>query len=475
MTNIFLHGKKQDIPAVLANKDRRAALQAKLVQENPAKTVVAAKLNIPGPIKNNALITRFFTAELRKLEAEWLETGVPFCQAAEWLNAGTGPERFYLVELPAAKVKTATTKFEEAGASHRLFDLDVLVNQHGTTKPLSRADFNQPVRKCFVCGRPAKECGRARRHSVPELQTAVSRLVWQALVGDQREKVVDRLVQAGQQSLLYEMNAWPKPGLVDPVEHGAHPDMDAFTFINSSVSLHHYLHQAASLGMFTHPANYQDLFNELREFGKAAEQAMLRATKGVNTHKGAVFSLGILLTATANSWYRLHHFAAADIQRTVRQMLTDLVKTDLKQLQSTSRLTAGEKQYIKYGLKGIRGEAQAGYPAVFDYGLPAFEKTTGDLNSRIIQTFLVLALHTEDSALIKRAGTPAILEWKDQQIKQCLAAGGIATAAGRAKLEQVEKEFSNRHLSLGGVADLLIVTIFLGLAQEALAEDGFSD
>jgi holo-ACP synthase/triphosphoribosyl-dephospho-CoA synthase len=475
MTNIFLHGEKQDIPAVLANKDRRAALQAKLVQENPAKTVVAAKLNIPGPIKNNTLITRFFTAELQKLEAKWLKKGIPFYQVTEWLTAGTGPERFYLVELPAEKVKAATTDFEEASDSRRLFDLDVLVNQNGIIKPLSRADFNQPVRKCFVCGRPAKECGRARRHSVPELQNAVSKLIVRAVNTEHEEAVVDRLTQIGQQSLLDEMIAWPKPGLVDPVEHGAHPDMDAFTFINSSVSLHHYLHQAAALGMFTHPASYQDLFKELREFGKVAEQAMFHATNGVNTHKGAVFSLGILLTATANSWYRLRHFSAADIQRTVQKMLTNLVKTDLKQIQTASRLTAGERQYVKYGLKGIRGEAQAGYPAVFNYGLPAFEKAAGNFNSRIIQTFLVLALHTEDSALIKRAETPAILKWKDQQIKQCLAAGGIATKAGRAKLKKIEKEFSARHLSLGGVADLLIVTIFLGLAKEALAEDGLSD
>lgn len=470
MTDIFSTGIPQDIPAVLANKDRRAALQQKLVTANPGKTVVAAKLNIPGPIKNNRQIEEFFKNELNSLENQWLGDGVLFSQAKEWLNAPTGPERFYLVAAVPAVVKQITTTFEENTASHRLFDLDVLVKREGQVVPLSRTEFNQPVRKCFVCGRPAKECGRARRHSVAELQSAVSKLITTALQRESDKEVADQLTQLAQQALLDEMMAWPKPGLVDPVEHGAHPDMDAFTFVNSSLSLHHYLYQAALLGIRTTSTDYPALFKELREFGKVAEQAMFKATAGVNTHKGAVFTLGILVTATANSWRRLHRVDLQDIQITVRKMLTDLVKDDLGHLSQGQATTAGEQQYVKYGLTGIRGEAQAGYPAVFTVGLPIFIKTEGDLNRRIIQTFLHLALHTEDSSLIKRAQTPVILEWKNEQINHCLSLGGITTSAGRAVLLEIEQEFSQRHLSFGGTADLLIATIFLGQAKEKLAD-----
>ena len=98
MTNIFATGQPQDIPAVLANKDRRAALQQRLVAAHPGMTVVAAKLNIPGPIKNNRAIQRFFTTELLALERDWLTAGQLFYQDTEWLDAGTGPERFYLVK-----------------------------------------------------------------------------------------------------------------------------------------------------------------------------------------------------------------------------------------------------------------------------------------------------------------------------------------------------------------------------------------
>lgn len=474
MKNIFATGEPQDIPAVLANKDHRAAVQRKLVADYPEMTVVAAKLNIPGPIKNNQAITRFFVAELQKLEEDWLAAGVLFYQKGQWLTAGTGPERFYLVKAPATVVKGQTTEFEESTPSRRLFDLDVLVKEDGQVRPLSRADSGQPARRCFVCGRPAKDCGRSRRHSVTELQAAVNKLIIDALAVEQRSVVSDRLVQLAQQSLLYEMMAWPKPGLVDPVEHGAHPDMDAFTFVNSSLSLHRYLKQATGLGLQVSQADYPLMFAELREFGKVAEQEMFTATKGVNTHKGAVFSLGILVMAVADSWRRLGQVSLTDIQKVVQQMLVDLVKDDMGRLPAKDKQTAGEKQYREYGLTGIRGEAQAGYPTVFNYGLPTMATSKGNWNTRIIQTFLALARHTEDSTLIKRAGDPAILKWKDEQINRCLAAGGITTPAGRAVLNDLEQEFSKRHLSLGGTADLVIVTVFLTLVKEELG-NGLSD
>ena len=112
MTNIFATGQPQDIPAVLANKDRRAALQQRLVAAHPGMTVVAAKLNIPGPIKNNRAIQRFFTTELLALERDWLTAGQLFYQDTEWLDAGTGPERFYLVKAAPQDVKAQTTRFE---------------------------------------------------------------------------------------------------------------------------------------------------------------------------------------------------------------------------------------------------------------------------------------------------------------------------------------------------------------------------
>lgn len=471
MQTIFDQGILQNIPAVLANKDQRVQVQEKLLAVYPTLTVVAAKLNIPGPIKNNELIEQFFVRGINDFEQRLLAAGLVFNIKEEWLKKGTGPEKFYLVEAPATIVKSLTTAFEESKASYRLFDLDVLMKGEAGIRSLSRADTDQLARRCLICGRFAKECGRARRHSVAELQEKVSTLVTNDLGQKGQEQLVDQLVQFAQRALLYEVSAWPKPGLVDPQEHAAHPDMDVFTFINSSLSLQKYLTQAAQLGLFTTSSNLTAIFAELREFGKKAERAMFQATAGVNTHKGAVFSLGIFVTAVGYSLHHQKNFNTADIQRTIKAMLVDLIYDDLRQLQAKKDLTAGEKQYLKYGLSGIRGEAHKGYPTVFDYGLPTFLATPGDWNSRIVATLLELSLHTEDSTLIKRAGTPAIMEWKDQQIIACQQLGGITTAAGRQKLREIEQAFSQRKLSLGGTADLLIVTIFLGLVKEGLIDE----
>ena len=286
----------------------------------------------------------------------------------------------------------------------------------------------------------------------------------------EKENIANWLTQLAQRALLYEVSAWPKPGLVDPVEHGAHLDMDIFTFINSSISLRNYLHQAALLGIMSRSTNLSLIFEELREYGKKAEKTMFVATNSVNTHKGAVFSLGVFVAATAYSLQHLKRFDANDIKNVIRKMLKNLINDDLKHLSSKKFLTAGEKQYLKYGLSGIRGEAHAGYPTVFKYGLPTLLTSNYDWNSRILITFLELALHIEDSTLIKRAGDPAIQGWKNKEIQECLRLGGINTKAGQQKLTKIEEKFTQQNLSLGGTADLLIVTIFLALVKEGVPD-----
>ena len=218
MQTIFDHGEYQDILAVLKNKDERVKIQNQLLKTNPSMTVVAAKLNIPGPIKNNKKIESFFIAGLNEFEKMLLDAGIVFISKKEWLDKKTGPERFYLVDTGAILVKEITSHFEELKPSYRLFDLDVLANDSGTIKSLSRSDVNQPARKCLICGRPAKECGRSRRHSVEELQEKVSQLVCVELVYQEKENIANWLTQLAQRALLYEVSAWPKPGLV-PKNH----------------------------------------------------------------------------------------------------------------------------------------------------------------------------------------------------------------------------------------------------------------
>lgn len=462
---IFADGKQVDIPAVLMNRDRRVAVQNQLLTASPEATIVAAKLNIPGPIKNNAKIQAFFTTELECFEARLLERGLTFLVKKEWLPAPTGPERFYLIFAPGQVVKRITTEFEESTAFRRLFDLDVLIQTNGQAHSLSRTEIGSPVRTCLICGRPAKECGRARAHTVNELQAKVAELINSANQQAQNQQLVKRLVTNGLRALTYEVVTWPKPGLVDPVEHAAHPDMDAYLFMDSSITLRTYLEQCAQAGINFTGNQPELLFNEIRRFGIAAEQAMFAITKGVNTHKGAIFSLGILTAAYATTMVNQGSITDEKLRLTIRKMLQNLVKKDFTNLKQKATLTAGEKEYLKYGVTGIRGEAMTAYPTVFEHGLPAFRQANGALNERILTTFVNLALHTEDTTLIKRAGTPTILKEKDRLFSE-LQKLGVSTPAGMKRLQEIQADYAKRHLSLGGTADLLIITIFLGLMEE---------
>lgn len=278
--------------------------------------------------------------------------------------------------------------------------------------------------------------------------------------------ITDPLVADALKSLLYEVSVQPKPGLVDPVSSGPHPDMDVFTFIDSALSLTEYFTACSQLGNQFTKNDLTQLFVQLRRWGLKAEQSMLTATKGVNTHKGAIFSLGIAVGAQA---YRKQHNELT-FTFVVQQMLVGLTQNDLQteNLKQKQSLTAGQRLYLQYGLTGIRGEAQQGFPTVTNWALPALKQATGTLNERLLDTLMVILQHSQDTNLIKRAQTPQIIPWAQQQARHFLDLGGAKTVAGKQFLQELNQAFIMKNLSLGGSADLLILTIFLALQEQIL-------
>lgn len=282
-------------------------------------------------------------------------------------------------------------------------------------------------------------------------------------------EVVNALAQDATKALLYEVSVNPKPGLVDPISSGPHPDMDVFTFIDSALALQKYFQQVANLAI-NFEKTLPEMFIELRELGKEAEKTMLMATNGVNTHKGAIFSLTIMIAAEAHV-YRY----GGELRPTIQEMLQGLTKNDFQNVESKNpnELTAGERQFLSLGYAGIRGEAEKGYPIVFDDGYPMLKKTAGTRNQRLMDTFLKIVSVNIDSNLIKRANNdPAIVKWAQNQAIKVMELGGSKTSAGRNQLEKMNQEFLNRNLSLGGSADLLALTIFLGLRRGILDFEG---
>lgn len=283
------------------------------------------------------------------------------------------------------------------------------------------------------------------------------------------EQVKNGLVSDALRALLYEVSVTPKPGLVDPVTHGAHPDMDVFTFIDSAVSLRTYFARCATHGDNFQGRDLTSLFSAIRPVGVVAEETMFQATKGINTHKGAIFSLGILVAAFA---YQAKHTELTVVE-VVQQMLSGLTAQDYAHLEdkTADQLTAGERAYLTYHVTGIRGEAEAGFPTVMMVGLPALKASQGTTNQRLLDVMMQLLAHSVDTNLIKRAKSVEVVDWARQQVKTYFDLGGSHTDEGMQFLRDLDQTFSERHYSLGGTADLLILTIFVGLRTLGAVED----
>jgi len=172
MIDVFAEGIEQDIAQVLKNRDARVAQQHLLVESLQSnQSLINAKLNIPGPIKNN-----FYLSELFK---RGLEQFLNDCQVDYQLiwDVATGPEAFVKVAEKASSVKQKSITFEDNTEFGRLFDIDVLIYSNNNLYPLSRKDFDQQSRKCLICDKPSKVCARSRTHSVAEMQAYINKLM----------------------------------------------------------------------------------------------------------------------------------------------------------------------------------------------------------------------------------------------------------------------------------------------------------
>ncbi|CAH1853717.1 triphosphoribosyl-dephospho-CoA synthase CitG [Convivina praedatoris] len=462
--NIFSKGKSTDLSAVLLQREKRSHYQNQLEQRYPNKIVISFKLNIPGPIKNNDYLARIFQTGWRVLLSQL--TGQVIEHSRMEANLNTGPEAFLVVTGNLSALKQLTIKFEDNFPLGRLFDVDLMAGQDEKYQ-LSRQDLGFAPRTCLICNQDAKSCIKIQRHSLMEAYQVINSLY----ANYYQENFYlfnwgeDTVINAALTALLDEVTVTPKPGLVDPASNGSHQDMTAFTFIESSLALRPYFVQAFELGHNFQGTDLTSLFEQVRQAGIQAEQAMYLATQGVNTHKGLIFSLGIMIAALAQIT-RTGPSHAGKLRQTIQAMTANLVATDLQQgLAEQKALTAGQQQYQRYQLTGIRGEAAQAFPMVFELALPFLGQATGADNQRYLDTLMLIAGQLADSTLIKRAGSPAILAEMRAWSAEYFALGGSQREAGRTFLANLDQDFIKRNLSLGGAADTLVLTIFLARLQ----------
>jgi triphosphoribosyl-dephospho-CoA synthase len=253
--------------------------------------------------------------------------------------------------------------------------------------------------------------------------------------------------------------------------------MDFFTFMSSSASLTHYFYQCSFSTLEfmqqnddRHKVFYKDLFKRLRLLGIEAEKNMFQSTKGINTHKGLVFSLGLMVSATVLAGYasKGHKTSPEAICRQVQLLVEDLCKEDFLDMKDKKVLTAGERLFMQYGVKGIRGQAEDGYQSVLEIGLPLLERSLNQgasLNDSMVQVLLHLMVDTIDTNILSRHNWER-LEYVQETAEKLLQDGGILADQGMEAILKADRDFIAKNISPGGSADLLAVTIYLYLIQQ---------
>lgn len=276
------------------------------------------------------------------------------------------------------------------------------------------------------------------------------------------------------EAMTYEVMAAPKPGLVDRFNNGAHKDMDLFTFINSIVSLKDYYYHITKLGYNFTSEDYRLLMKEIRPLGIEAEKSMFKATDGVNTHKGLIFLMGIIAAAAGNLYRRSMDISPENISNLTRQMtsgITDELKVNLE----SENLTYGERIFKEYNITGIRGEVEKGLPRVMKVSLPIYTKLMNkpkiNQNTAMLQTLLYLMVVVDDINILGRHGMDTLI-YVRKRAKDALRFGGYLSHKGRKYVNYMDIDFINRHISPGGSADLLAVTVLLYLLREDVGFNG---
>ena len=438
--------REVSIADVLAARDARAERQSQLLQRHNAP-LISFTMNIAGPVKRDEWIERAFREGTMRIEAVLIGRRAKVLGSVS-IFAFTGCENLWAVDADANALKRWMRLIEEQDDLGRLFDIDVIAPD-GTK--LTR----DSERRCLICRGPVRACARSRTHSADELFHRTHEIIKKYF----QDQFIRRLGMIAEKALLYEVATTPKPGLVDFENSGAHSDMDRFTFIDSTCVLRSYFEACAQIGAENPDGIPADIFERLRCAGQQAEAEMLRATQNVNTHKGALFSLGILCCAAGMGFERsgsldeLFQHASALAQASL---------SDFDKLSCENARPGGERQFVESGLTGARGEAAAGFPSVRNIALPALEKSLSEgknCNDAGLSALLALMAQVADSNILRRTGKSGLesVQHEAQTI----------SVPQHTLLREMNDRFVRDNLSPGGCADLLAVAWFIHLFETA--------
>lgn len=415
-----------DLEQMLAARERRAAIQSRMLSGADANVcLVCLTLNIAGDVKRTPMTKMLFDHGVQAFETLGLSI-----RERLMTDEATGSEAFWLLDEEGERIKPLLEEIEDSFPAARLFDFDLILP--GGTK-LSRKE----ARKCLICDAPAAECARSRRHGLDQVKKATGGLLAGFCAG--------KLAEAARDSLLDELRTTPKPGLVDMNNNGSHSDMDAAMFERSAEALMPYFEDAARMGMDGCG------MRALRERGLQAEKEMFAATGGVNTHKGLIYSMGLLLTGMGRCLREggecTEHAAA-------------LARGDAEERLAASMAdpsTNGGRAYSRYGAKGATGEAAAGFPgALYCFSRLIHYRQTGCVDADAL-ALCDSMMELEDTNLLHRGGPEGL-----RYVRESAARISAMPPEERIKeLYGLDRKLISRGLSPGGSADMLALALLL--------------
>lgn len=265
------------------------------------------------------------------------------------------------------------------------------------------------------------------------------------------------------QALQAEIDTTPKPGLVDKDNNGAHRDMDYALMQRSIDTLHPYFVKLALLGF----ADTLPTHTAIRDIGIEAERAMLSATNGVNTHKGALFSMGLAVVAAAHEERKI----AANEEQILKErnggedVLVSL-QTTIKALAASFPDTSGthgsKAKLLSKGTTAIKGaldNAREGYEMLFAEWLPFYIERRKERDAHTLhKTLLRIMCDLDDTNVIYRTDLATAEEVKQE-------ARALLDNFSEAALKDMDRRYTARNISPGGAADMLSLTIFIGSIQ----------
>ena len=277
-------------------------------------------------------------------------------------------------------------------------------------------------------------------------------------------KLTDFVKNAALYALTFEANVTPKPGLADRNNTGAHQDMTLSMLLSSAQAIAPYIGACAQTGFDTKDLSFENAFCALQSIGLEAEKAMFDITRGINTHKGAIFCFCLL----AGAFGRLTEKEEVSLEAILKTASELSKKASGASLEAARRSpsTHGDFAYKNACLSGARGEAFSGYPGILHVALPALEDALQkgfSENDAGVYALLHLIAKTDDTCIYSRGGVNG-LELSKSLAKEALKGDFIKNA------ERMDIIFINKRLSPGGCADLLAAAMFIKILIQSKRE-----